>query len=374
MKNKTFKVLGLMSGTSMDGLDCCLCDLYIDNNYNFDYKIIDWNTFPYESSLIDQIKMNIANPLQINSLNDKMGKIFCDLVIDFLKGRKIDLIGSHGQTILHIDKKFTLQVGNPKYLHEKINVPIVYNFREKDIINGGNGAPLMPFLDWLLFKNSKIDTYTLNIGGISNLCKISYKINQHDVLGFDTGPGMALIDEFVKKIWNESIDYNGKYSTDGKIITKLENDLLLHPFIISKPPKSTGRNEFGTKMIEEILQKYSYLKSIDILRTLVSFTAKSIWINLKKYLKFSRRASVIYINGGGFHHPILMKDLKKYIKISMFEDLQNLGIHSDNKESLLIATLALSRYLNIPTNMKNVTGSKGDICLGNILIGGKLYE
>ena len=93
--------------------------MYIDNNYNFDYKIIDWNTFPYESSLIDQIKMNITNPLQTHSLNDKMGKIFCDLVIDFLKGRKIDLIGSHGQTILHIDKKFTLQVGNPKYFAMK---------------------------------------------------------------------------------------------------------------------------------------------------------------------------------------------------------------------------------------------------------------
>ena len=374
MKNKTYKVLGLMSGTSMDGLDCCLCELYIDNHYNFNYKIIDWITFPYESSIIDQIKMNIAYPLHTDTLSDKMGKIFCDLVIGFLKGRKIDLIGSHGQTIMHIDKKFTIQVGNPNYLHEKINVPIVYNFREKDIINGGNGAPLMPFLDWLLFKNSKKDTYTLNIGGISNVCKISYKINRHDVLGFDTGPGMALIDEFVKKIWNESIDNNGKYSFGGKIITKLENDLLMHPFILSKPPKSTGRNEFGLKMIEEILQKYSYLKNIDILRTLVSFTAKSIWKNFKKYLKFNSADSAIYINGGGFHHPILMKDLKKYIKISMFDDLQTLGIHSDNKESLLIATLALCRYLNIPSNMRKVTGSKRDIVLGNILIRGKLYE
>ena len=367
MKNKTFKVLGLMSGTSMDGLDCCLCDLSIDNSYNFDYKIIDWVTVPYELSIINQIKINIENQSQTDELDYDLGKIFCDIVVDFLNGRKIDLIGSHGQTIAHIDKKFTKQVGNPKFLHEKIGVPIVYNFREKDILYGGNGAPLMPFLDWLLFKKEKKDIYTLNIGGISNVCKISYNIKKQDVLGFDTGPGMALIDEFVKIIWNKSMDYNGKYSSRGKIITKLENDLLSHPFIMDKPPKSTGRNEFGSKMINRILNNYNHLNNTDIIRTLVSFTAKSIWKNFEKFLKFNMNNSTVFINGGGCHHPILMKDLKQNMQINKFEDLKKLGIHPDNKESLLIATLALCRYLKIPSNMTGVTGSNRDIVLGNIL-------
>ena len=367
MKNKTYKILGLMSGTSMDGLDCCLCDIKINKNYNFSYKIIDWRTFSYSKQIKDLINDAIKFPTESDYHSDILGREFSILVEGFLGGRSIDLIGSHGQTIQHIDKEYTKQIGSPKFLFKKFNVPVVFNFRENDIIAGGNGAPLMPFLDWLLFKNSSNDTFNLNIGGISNLSKVSHEINRTEVLGFDTGPGMSLIDEYVNLIWNESMDLDGKFSTKGKIICDLEYDLLSHPYILKYPPKSTGRQEFGDVLINKIIIKYKDCSESDILRTLVSFTAKSICINLKKYLKFNERKSDFYINGGGSHHPLLMADFKKCSQIDDFLDLNNIGIHQDNKESFLIAVLSLCRLLEIPSNMSSVTGSKGDVILGDIL-------
>ena len=370
MKNKVYKILGLMSGTSMDGLDCCLCELKIDKYYNFFYNITDWKTFEYSDEIKNVIKDAIKFPFRTEKHSDIIGEEFTRFSEDFLYGRHVDLIGTHGQTIYHIDKEYSKQIGNPKFLLQKFNVPIIYNFRENDILSNGNGAPLMPFLDWLLFKNNKLDTFTLNIGGISNICKISYKINRKDVLGFDTGPGMSLIDEFAHIVWNESMDLDGKYSSKGNIINELENDLLSYPYILKKPPKSTGRQEFGKEFIEKKIINSKNFDKNDIIRTLVSFTAKSICINLEKYLKFNKGNYNFYINGGGTHHPILMNDLKQYINIENLLDLNKLGIHQDNKEALLIAVLALCRFLEIPSNMPTVTGSKGNVILGDIIFKG----
>ena len=367
MKNKTFKILGLMSGTSMDGLDCCYCKISINSNYEFDYNIIDFKTFSYSNEVKEIIKKARKRPFDSQKYDDILGKIFSEIAIDFLRGRSVDLVGNHGQTILHIDKKKTMQIGNPVYLLKALNVPIVYNFREKDILAGGNGAPLMPFLDWLLFKNFNKNTYTLNIGGISNLSKITKNIERSKVIGFDSGPGMCLIDEFVKKVWNKNMDFDSQLSSRGKIIKKIENDLLQNAYILKKPPKSTDRKDFGEEMIDRILLQYNNYSPFDILRTLVSFTAKSICINLKKYLKFNGLNCNFYINGGGFHHSILINDLKDQLLINSFSKLEDLNISEDNKEALLIAVLTLCRFLNLPANMSSVTGSKGDIVLGDIL-------
>ena len=356
-----------MSGTSMDGLDCCLCDLSIDNNYNLNYKIIDSKTFPYKPKTIQIVKDAIKDPSKTNYHSDYLGQEFADISSVFLKNRTIDLVGTHGQTIQHIDKIMSKQIGNPNFLLKKLNVPIVYNFRQNDIESGGNGAPLMPFLDWLIFKNNQKDTYTLNIGGISNLSKISNHIERNKVIGFDTGPGMSLIDEFVNKIWGENMDLNGRFSSDGTIIDKLEKQLLTNPFIIKTPPKSTGRDEFGSTIINKILKDYNNYSNKDILRTLISFTAKSIFINLVKFLKFNGKNFNFYINGGGAHHPILIKDLKNECQIDTLSLLEDIGLNEDNKEALLISVLALCKFLNIPANMPNVTGSKGNIVLGDIL-------
>ena len=193
------KVLGLMSGTSMDGLDCCLAEILLSTELNF--NILDFKTYSYDYKTIEKISNNIGtnNIEKVKSLDEYLGKIFSDISYKFLGNRKIDLIASHGQTIIHQNAEKSIQVGDPKYLHDRFKVPVVFNFRGKDILLGGTGAPLIPYLDWLLFKLNQKNTITLNIGGISNITFIPSSGSRSDVLGFDVGPGMSLIDEYVKK-------------------------------------------------------------------------------------------------------------------------------------------------------------------------------
>ena len=212
------KVLGIMTGTSLDGVDCCYANIEVSKSYNFKYKIIDSFTFPFKGKVLKDIKKSIKNRnLKNNKIADKsLGKYLRDVSSKFIKNKRLDLISIHGQTIYHLDKIKSVQVGSPKYLFDHFNIPIIYNFRSKDILLGGTGAPLMPFLDWLLYKNLNQSIITLNIGGISNITYIPSNGLQNNVLGFDTGPGMCLIDNFVKKKYNENIDYNAKYSQNGK--------------------------------------------------------------------------------------------------------------------------------------------------------------
>ena len=221
-------VLGLMSGTSMDGLDCCLCNIKISSNFKFDYEILDSHTYTYNHSVKSKIYSLIGSydKSKINFLDEYLGNLFAEISEKFLNNRKVDLIASHGQTLRHHSGKESLQIGNPIFLYKIFNVPIVYNFRVKDISLGGTGAPIVPFLDWLLFKNLNQNVITLNIGGISNITFIKKDGIREHVLGFDTGPGMCLIDEYVKHIYNESFDLNSKYSIDGTVNKKMMEQLI----------------------------------------------------------------------------------------------------------------------------------------------------
>ena len=179
---RKLKVLGLMSGTSMDGLDCCLCEIYLSKDFNF--NILSFKTYKYSKNIIKKISDNVGidNITSIKSLDDYLGKIFRDIVEDFLKDKTIDLISSHGQTIIHQNAKRSIQIGNPKFMYDLFKIPVIHNFRQKDISMGGTGAPLVPYLDWLLFNKSDKNIVTVNIGGISNLTYIPSSGLKNDVI------------------------------------------------------------------------------------------------------------------------------------------------------------------------------------------------
>ncbi|MFQ6610741.1 MAG: anhydro-N-acetylmuramic acid kinase, partial [Fidelibacterota bacterium] len=281
-------------------------------------------------------------------------------------GRKIDLIGSHGQTISHKDKHVSIQAGDPQYLYSEFNVPIVYDFRQADIDVGGNGAPLMPFLDWLLFRNLGSHTITLNVGGIANLTFIPKKSKKENVTGFDTGPGMALIDECCREYYNRSMDKDGKFGRKGKVDSKLLDVLMKHPFITKIPPKSTGRDEFSEEMVKSIREKYPQISTNDFIRTLAAFSAKSISYNVEKYANFNTNKSKLIVSGGGVYHPIFMEDLKNFCSALKIHSSQEIGIDPNMKESLLIAVLAVAKFKGIASNMRPVTGALRDVPLGKI--------
>jgi len=359
---RKLKVLGLMSGTSMDGLDCCLCEIYLSKDFNF--NILSFKTYKYSKNIIKKISDNVGidNITSIKSLDDYLGKIFRDIVEDFLKDKTIDLISSHGQTIIHQNAKRSIQIGNPKFMYDLFKIPVIHNFRQKDISMGGTGAPLVPYLDWLLFNKSDKNIVTVNIGGISNLTYIPSSGLKNDVIGFDTGPGMSLIDEYVKYEFNDTLDYNCKYSSKGKICYEMLDFLLKDEFVKFSPPKSTTREYFGFNYLNKIKNKFSKLKNYDFLRTLVKFTAQSILYNINTYL--IDNIDEIVLSGGGTHHTLLVKDLNENVSNLYFMDKYKISV--DNKEAFLMAVLGYSCFNNIPNNMPSVTGASHDAIYGDI--------
>ena len=297
----------------------------------------------------------------------KLGMEFSILAEKFIKGRQIDLIATHGQTIAHDDGISTQQIGDPQYLKQKMQVPVVYNFRQADIDAGGNGAPLMPFLDWILFQDSYHDTITLNLGGVANISFIPKSGKRNEVIGFDTGPGMALIDECCNKFYNEPIDMDGVHAKQGKVIEDILDELMAHKFIQKMPPKSTGRDEFGRKFLNQIIQKYSAFSPDDLIRTFCAFTAKSIAENLNKFINFNNSEIQLIISGGGVHHPVLMDDIRKYTKISNLKTADVIEIEPDLKETLLMAVIGVARIQEMKANMPSVTGAEMTVMLGDLV-------
>ncbi|MBC8311724.1 MAG: anhydro-N-acetylmuramic acid kinase [Candidatus Marinimicrobia bacterium] len=362
--HNSFNILGLMSGTSMDGLDMCLAEININENYLFSYKIIKSVSTPFNSETKSLI-LQAVDGKNVETAHTHLGRLFSQLCVKYIGSENIDAIALHGQTIAHEDGVMTQQIGDPQYLAKVFKIPIIYNFRQADIDVGGNGAPLMPFLDWLLFNNSTHDQIVLNIGGIANFTHIPPSAKQGDVIGFDTGPGMALIDEFCMLKWNDSCDWDGKYSSAGKIIEPLLDELMLHPFIKKGYPKSTGRHEFGKEYLLSILEKWNNQFPEDVLRTFVSFTAKSIWENISKLRNFTPKNSILIVSGGGARHPILMEDLKRYTQVEVLNSVEK-DIDPDSKEALLMTVLGACRLKNITANMPSVTGAKSRVVLGDI--------
>ena len=251
-------------------------------------------------------------------------------------------------------------------MYQEFQVPIVYNVRQADIDAGGNGAPLMPFLDWLLYKDSGEDIITLNLGGVANISYIPASGNREEIIGFDTGPGMSLMDETCREIWGIDMDQDGLKTAQGNVNVELLDELMHSEYITNPPPKSTGRKEFGSDLVKQLMREKPHIEPEDLLRTFCAFTAKSISVNLKSILNFDIPNLRLIISGGGVYHPVLMGDIRKYVEISNIITVDDYGIEPKMKESLLMAVLAAARMKNLPANMPSVTGADRQTLLGDI--------
>jgi len=324
--------------------------------------------FPYSENIRESIRNSLqGDEVVIKDAGKILGGEFTATSEEFIKDSHIDLIATHGQTVAHNDGVSSLQIGDPQSLYEKFQVPVVYDFRQADIDAGGNGAPLMPFLDWLLFKNSGKDTITLNLGGVANLSFIPKFGKRNEVIGFDTGPGMALIDESCEIFYGEPIDRDGLHAQQGKVNEEILSELIAYEFIQKSPPKSTGRNEFGKELIKSIIKNHSQTSPDDLIRTFCIFTAKSIAENMNKFLNINISDARMIVSGGGINHLVLMKDIQKYTKISEIRTVDNNGIQPDCKEALLMAVLGVAHIKKMAANMPTVTGAKKLVVLGNII-------
>ncbi len=376
-------VIGLISGTSMDGIDAVLIKLK-GCGENASFKQIQFITYPYPAGLKERINNIITNkrtsPEEISKLNILLGEIFADAALTVCKrgkipASKIDLIGSHGQTLWHSPQKkemygyqvgSTLQLGDPSTIAVKTGIPTVGDFRIADITSGGEGAPLVPYFDYLMFRSKSENRAVLNIGGISNITVIPKDCRKVDITGFDCGPGNMLIDQTVRVLFGVEFDKNGKLASRGKISNELLNFLKKHPFIKKPPPKSTGREEFGNKYVKKVLNFSEKTKNEDIIRTITEFTALAIYMNYQLFIEERIRIDRLIVSGGGAKNNQIIKALKKYFKGVIIESSVRYGISPDAKESIAFAVYANETISGNKINIRGITSAKKESILGKI--------
>jgi anhydro-N-acetylmuramic acid kinase len=386
-KKKTKNVIGLMSGTSLDGVDAVLTQI-TGNGVDTKIKQLGFITYPFPKEMkkliLRNAELNGGNVTDICKLNFLLARVYVDAIKKLcqenkLPLRKIDLIGSHGQTIHHLPKKeklfgydtsSTLQIGDPSVIAKLTGILTIGDFRVADVALGGEGAPLVPYFDYIVFHSNKKNRALLNIGGISNITVLDKKGNVDDVIAFDTGPGNMLIDYLTKKYFDKDYDKDGRIARRGKIITELFNYLKQKDaFIERRPPKSTGREYYGKEFLSSLIKKFKKISHEDIIRTVTLFTAYGIYKNYEKFVKKETEISELIISGGGARNLQLVEDLKDYFGNSVkVKNIESLGMSSDAKEAICFAVLANETISGNETNIPRVTGASRKTILGKICL------
>jgi len=366
---QVIRTVGLMTGTSMDGLDISIADIGLRKN-KADFNVIRTTSIPYPNDLQFQIRQSVYDTgKDTNALDRDLGIWFADKLFEYLQSESIEnieLIGSHGQTIHHVSGQSSLQIGDPSFLAGKFNVPVISDFRTADIHAGGTGAPLMPRVDEWLFRNIDTAIITLNLGGIANVTLLPC-INNGDVIGFDTGPGMALLDETYLVESKEGIDLGGELALKGNADKRLVNNWIKAPYFLELPPKSTGRDQFGIDWLADHRHELDSLTIVDKLATLSLFTAKSVFLACEDFIRDNKVEHVV-ISGGGIHHSCVMKHLVEQFSPIALVPSDELDVSADGKEALGFAILAVAHVKGIPGNIPSVTGAKKALVLGKMTL------
>ena len=371
----------------MDGIDAAVVEIESVRGKRL-LKPIAFVTSSYPRKLRERLfllgrdKSTMTKVDEISSLNFALGELFAQAAILAVKKAriplaKIDLIGSHGQTVYHSPRgraPSTLQLGEPAVIAERTGVTTVADFRPADIAAGGEGAPLTPYAHYLLFKERKKSRAIHNLGGISNLTYIPMRGAIQDVVAFDTGPGNMVIDGLCRWLTKgkKSSDRGGLMARQGRVHWGLLSHLLRHPFLSKRPPKSTGREEFGEPFVASLL-KMALKKSIrplDLLATATAFTARSISQAYREFiLPRSGKVDEIYFTGGGRKNRTLMAMLRSELSFAKVGVVEDLGFDGDALEAQAFALLAYEAVEGVPGNLSRVTGARHEVILGKIVPG-----
>jgi anhydro-N-acetylmuramic acid kinase len=372
------RVAGLMSGTSADGVDVAIIDIDDDK-----VKVLAFDTFPYSAQLRKTILHQILTVADVCHLNFVLGEVFAESVLRLCKKSKIplgsiDLIGSHGQTIYHNPKgrrfgsktiSSTLQIGEPSVIAERTGITTVADFRTRDMTAGGQGAPLVPFADYFLFRDKKHNRAIQNIGGIANVTYLPANCDLSDIIAFDTGPGNMVIDGVISILskGQHNYDRDGRLAVKGTVDKAILNDMLKHPFFRKRPPKSTGREEFGQQYCEMLYRRISkkQISAENIMATVTALTAVSIAQAYRRFLP--QMPDEIVLAGGGAHNATLVKMLRQELGESVILLSDDLGINCDAREAISFAILAFATIRGIPNNVPVATGAKEPLVLGKII-------
>ncbi|MBL9044932.1 MAG: anhydro-N-acetylmuramic acid kinase [Myxococcales bacterium] len=372
------QVVGLMSGTSGDGLDCALVDLS-GHGLSVEIHGVRSLTFPYdplEKAFIQSLFQPGLDARALCQASFRLGERFAQGVLDFcaelaIDPRELDLIGSHGQTVWHQppsacregEVPSTLQIGEPAVIAARTGAVTVGDFRVADVALGGEGAPLVPYCDYLLFRRPGRRRALQNIGGIANVSVLAESADE--VVAFDNGPGNMLIDALAPVVSRGllDIDRDGELSARGQVLPEVLSALLDDEYLRRKPPKSTGRERYGLRFAEALLRRYAHHEPVDLLATVVAFTAHAISDSLREF-----QLDELIVSGGGAYNRTLIARLERLIAPVVLSRVDSQGIDVDNKEAVAFAVLAVQALHGEPANLPKVTGARRRAVLGKICL------
>ncbi len=368
-------ILGLMSGTSHDGVDAAIVKIQGSGIKSMVSLIFHYH-MPYPLSLRESISSAFAGRTgEICRLNFELGEVFAKAALRCIekagvKAKDIDAIASHGQTIYHIPpekgkKGSTLQIGESAVIAQRTGILVISDFRTADMAAEGGGAPLVPYADYILFRMEGRTRAVQNIGGIANVTVVASDMD--DVFAFDTGPGNSLIDEAMKHLYNKPFDRDGSIAERGKVNINLLVKLLRHPYLLKRPPKSTGRELFGREFLMQIL-KGRRLKPEDLIATLTQFTVYSIKDAYERFIFNKHRIDEIILTGGGCKNRYMLENLRTLFYPIPFRMIDDFGIPPQAKEALSFAILANETLSGNPSNLPRVTGATKKGVLGKITL------
>ena len=347
-------VVGLMSGTSADGIDAVLTRI-TGAGLTTKVEQLGFYFLPFDpetrQAILDICGGDSGGTKEVCLLGTHLGKLYARAVRELLKAtgvEKIDLIGNHGQTVYHIPEEMpylntsirgTLQIGDPSYLAEEFGCPVVSDFRIRDMAAGGLGAPLVPYTEFLLYRSETEDVALQNIGGIGNITLLPAGCALEEVTAFDTGPGNMVMDALVSRLTEGKLSYDdgGKLAASGRVIPELLEWMLKDPYLDRKPPKTTGREYYGKAYVEKLLSRGDWA-IVDVLATATRFTAETIALSLRRFAP--RMPARLVVAGGGSRNPTLLAFLQEALPETKVQIQEDLGLDSDAKEAVAFAILA----------------------------------
>jgi anhydro-N-acetylmuramic acid kinase len=380
-------VLGMMSGTSADGIDVALAQIS-GAPPNLNAKLLGHTSAKFPPALRREIlRVAEQQPIstgELSQLNFRLGELFAGAALSACKQfrvppSKIALLGSHGQTIFHQGRPVpyfgsptasTLQIGEPSIIAARTGITTVGDFRPADIALGGQGAPLVPYADYLLYRHEKFGRVSLNLGGIANITVLPRAAKPQQVLAFDTGPANMLIDALVSHSTRgrRRFDENAQLASQGHSIPALLNELLRDPYLKLAPPKSTGREYYGHACLKKVLAlgRRHRAQPNDLIRAATIFTALSVVDALHRFVLPKTKIHQLIVSGGGAYNPLILAQLAATLPGIAVLPSSRLGIPEEAKEAFAFALLAYESFHQRPANLPSATGARGPAVLGKI--------
>jgi anhydro-N-acetylmuramic acid kinase len=382
MSRRAFKVdpsrprlcVGLLSGTSVDGIEAVLCKVE-ETGAHAQVTLLAHLSRPFPPEFVQRV----ISPLDARALcelNFELGERFAEAALAVivkagLRPGDVDVIGSHGQTVAHLPSSLsttpsTLQIGEASVIAERTSIPVVSDFRTRDMAAGGQGAPLVPYFDWAVFRKPGAVRAFQNIGGIANVSVVGERLD--DVLAFDTGPGNMVLDGLARRITSGRLqcDLDGQLSRQGTVIPAMLAELLMHPFFALPPPRSAGREGFGEALVSWFWEQHPE-RPHDLIATALAFTVEATARAYESYVlpRFGTLEAV-YVSGGGSRNPVLMERFTQRVAPLPVRPLDTLGFPEGAKEAACFALLAAEHMVGTPCNVPSATGARRRVVLGKL--------